>query len=48
MRKPMHPMAEMAAEMDSRLIDGEQPERMHVTVKTELIVRSSTGRVPND
>jgi len=48
MRQPLHAMGEMAADLVCRLIDGEQPERMHMTVKTELIVRSSTGRVPND
>jgi len=48
MRQPLHAMGEMAADLVCRLIDGEQPERMHVTVKTELIVRSSTGCVPND
>jgi LacI family transcriptional regulator len=38
----------MAADLVCRLIDGEQPEHMRTTVKTELIVRSSTGCVPND
>jgi LacI family transcriptional regulator len=48
MRQPLHAMGEMAADLVCRLIDGEQPEHMRATVKTELIVRSSTGCVPND
>ena len=39
-------MARKAADMTLALIDGEPPEQLYVTEPAQLIIRSSTGPVP--
>jgi LacI family transcriptional regulator len=47
-RQPLREMARMAMDMIARLLQGETLAEPHITVKTELIVRSTTGQAPSD
>jgi LacI family transcriptional regulator len=45
-RQPLAEMGRMAVSLLVRLLDGQRLEALHIELKTRLIVRSSTARVP--
>jgi LacI family transcriptional regulator len=46
-RQPLWKMGEIAGEALLQLIDGDTDIESHITVRTELVVRDSTGPAPN-
>jgi len=46
-RQPMYQMGKLAVEMLIKRLDGETLPELHERVDTELIIRQSTGPVPN-
>jgi LacI family transcriptional regulator len=45
-RQPLAEMGRMAVSLLVRLLDGQRLEALHIELKTRLIVRASTARVP--
>jgi LacI family transcriptional regulator len=45
-RQPLAEMGRMAVSLLLRLLDNQRLEALHIELKTRLIVRESTGRVP--
>jgi LacI family transcriptional regulator len=46
-RQPMAEMGRMAVSLLVRILDGQRLEALHIELKTRLIVRGSTARVPS-
>ena len=47
-RQPLAEMGRMAVSLLVRILDGQRLEALHIELKTRLIVRNSTARVPHD
>jgi len=46
-RQPLAEMGRMAVSLLMRILDGQRLEALHIELKTRLIVRQSTARVPD-
>jgi LacI family transcriptional regulator len=47
-RQPVAEMGRMAVSLLMRILDNQRLEALHIELKTRLIVRGSTARVPGD
>lgn len=46
-RQPLQEMGRMAVTQLTRVLDGHQPEALHIELATSLVIRESTGPVPS-
>jgi len=46
-RQPLAEMGRMAVSLLVRILDGQRLEAVHIELKTRLIIRQSTARVPS-